>query len=96
MNQKTDEIRISKMVTVVNPEGIHMRPADMLVRMASQFSSDVEVTKDGQSADAKSIMSILMLAADVGSQLEIGASGDDAEEAIEAVARLIESGFSDK
>ena len=96
MNQKTDEIRISKMVTVVNPEGIHMRPADMLVRMASQFSSDVEVTKDGLSADAKSIMSILMLAADVGSQLEIGASGDDAEEAIEAVARLIESGFSDK
>ena len=96
MNQKTDEIRISKMVTVVNPEGIHMRPADMLVRMASQFSSDVEVTKDGQSADAKSIMSILMLAADVGSQLEIGASGDDAEEAIKAVARLIESGFSDK
>ena len=96
MNQKTDEIRIAKTVTVVNPEGIHMRPADMLVRTASQFSSDVEVMKDGQTADAKSIMSILMLAADVGSQLEIGASGDDAEEAIDAMARLIESGFADK
>ncbi len=96
MNQKTDEIRISKTVTVVNPEGIHMRPADMLVRLASQFSSDVEVMKDGQTADAKSIMSILMLAADVGSQLEIGASGGDAEAAIEAMAQLIESGFADK
>jgi len=94
MNQETDEIRISRTVNVVNDEGIHMRPADMFVRLANQFSSDVEVIKNGQTVDGKSIMSILMLGAEAGAQLEIGASGDDAQAAIEALAQLVEGGFA--
>ena len=95
MDQKTDEMRITKTVTVVNPEGIHMRPADMFVRLANQFSSVVEVTKDGQTVDGKSILGILTLSANEGSQIDIGASGDDAELAIAALTHLVEVGFAD-
>ena len=96
MNQKTDEARISKTVTVVNPEGVHMRPAYMFADMANQYSSDIEVTKDGQSVDGKSIMGIMMLAASEGSELTIGAHGDDAEQALVSLSELVASGFAGK
>lgn len=90
-----DDNRISRSVTVVNPEGIHARPADMFVRLANGFSSAIEVSKNGQSVDGKSILGILTLAAEEGTQLEIGASGEDAEKAIEALARLVQDGFAE-
>ena len=65
----------------------------MLVKLASQYESKVEILKDAERADAKSILSILTLAAVQGTELTIEASGSDAREAAEAIADLIRSGF---
>ena len=82
-----------KLVTLVNPQGLHMRPADLLVRKASCFSANVELGKGELKVDGKSILSILTLAAEEGTELKIVAKGSDATEAVEALASLIESGF---
>ena len=70
-----------------------MRPADLFVRMANRFSSTVEVAKGDQKVDGKSILSILMLAAESGAELKVSARGEDAAEAVAALAELVESGF---
>lgn len=74
-----------------------MRPADMFVRVANRFAADVKVAKaphEDQLVDGKSILSILTLAADQGSELIIHAEGaDDASEAVAALVELIASGF---
>ncbi|MCY2986516.1 MAG: HPr family phosphocarrier protein [Planctomycetota bacterium] len=81
----------SRTVTIVNPQGLHARPADAFVRLAHRFVASVAVIKDEQRANGKSILDILMLAAEFGSQLTIEASGGDAEEAVDALALLLES-----
>ena len=90
-----DDNSVSRTVTVVNPEGVHARPADMFARTASRFSSEIQVSKNGQSVDGKSILGILTLAAEEGSQLEIDASGEDAAQAIDALAQLVQAGFTE-
>lgn len=71
-----------------------MRPADMFVRIANRFSADIQVAKGDQLVDGKSILDILTLAADQGSELVVKAHGaDDACEAVTALVELIESGF---
>jgi phosphotransferase system HPr (HPr) family protein len=77
-------------VTVSNAQGLHARPADLFARLANRFDAKVELIKDGQRADGKSILEILSLAATRGSLLTIEARGVDAWEAVEALARLIE------
>lgn len=86
---------VEKRVTLVNSQGLHMRPADMFVRTANRFSSDVQVGKDDRLVDGKSILSILTLAAEQGSELRIVASGEDASKAVDALTELIESGFAE-
>jgi phosphocarrier protein HPr len=86
---------VEKTVTVINPLGIHMRPADMLSRAAGKFQCSIEIEKDGQSIDCKSIMSILTLGARQGTQLFLRANGPDAQQAIEALVELIEQGFDE-
>ncbi len=81
-------------VTVVNPQGLHARPADLFVRLAKQFDADIEIIKDNRRVDGNSILSILTLAAEQGTRLTIRASGRNAEEALEALADLIERGFA--
>jgi phosphotransferase system HPr (HPr) family protein len=84
-------------VIVVNEPGVHTRPASMLASLAARFRSRVTVSDtSAQSVDCKSIMGILMLAAITGTQLTIRAEGDDAEEAVRALVRLIGSGFDEK
>ena len=85
------EVVASRKVTIVNPQGLHARPADKFVRLAHRFAASVAVIKDEQRANGKSILDILMLAAEFGSQLTIEASGGDAEEAVNALALLLES-----
>jgi phosphotransferase system HPr (HPr) family protein len=80
----------SKDVTIANPQGLHARPADLFSRLASRFDSTIEVVKDGQRVDGKSILDILMLAAVEGTTLTIVAMGTDADEAVEALARLLD------
>jgi len=85
---------IEKRARLVNPQGLHMRPADLFVRTANRFSSDVQVSKSSDHfVDGKSILSILTLAAEQGAELTIVAAGDDANDAATALVELIENGF---
>ena len=80
----------SRQVTIVNPEGLHARPAFLFARLASRFTSEVEVLKDGQRVNGKSSLDILMLGADCGAVLWIEARGADAQEAVETLAGLLD------
>jgi phosphocarrier protein HPr len=84
---------VRKTVTVVNRQGLHARPADLFARMASQFDATIQVSKGHDCVDGKSILSILTLAAGEGCQLEIIASGRDADAALAALSELVEQGF---
>jgi phosphocarrier protein len=85
----------SRTVIVTNPQGLHARPADLFVKLASRFESVVEVVKEGERVDGKSILAILTLAAVPGTQLRIEATGPDAEAAISALAELVLRNFDD-
>lgn len=76
----------TRRVTVCHPHGLHLRPAHALVTLAGKFNAVIEIVRDGESADAKSILSIMGLAAEKGVQLEIRATGDDAQTALEALS----------
>jgi phosphocarrier protein HPr len=78
---------------VVNLLGVHARPASALVRLANQFEAAVEIAKGDVRVNCKSIMGVLMLAAEQGSALEFSARGTDAEKAVAALVALVESGF---
>jgi len=82
-------------LTVSNKLGIHARPAALLVQTASRFRSMIKITKGGTEVDGKSIMGILMLAAESGSSLKIVAQGDDEVEAIQEIERLFQKKFDE-
>jgi phosphocarrier protein HPr len=86
---------IEREATIVNQEGLHARPAARIVRLASQFNSEIEIAKDGLGVNGKSIMGVMMLAAECGSSILIRADGPDAEQAVEALAQLVASGFGE-
>ena len=81
--------------TIVNKLGLHARPAMVFVDLASTFQSEVKVSKDDYEVDAKSIMMMMMLAAGKGSELSIVAEGPDAEQAVAALKKLVDSGFDE-
>ena len=72
-----------------------MRPADVIARTASKFQCQIEIEKDGQSIDCKSILGILTLGARQGTQLNIRASGEDAEQAVQELSDLFDRGFDE-
>ena len=82
-------------VEIVNRAGMHARPAAELVKLAGTFAADIRLEKDGMEVNGKSIMGVLMLAAEQGSALTIRARGDDAEEAVEALSALVGRGFDE-
>ncbi len=82
-------------VTVPNKYGLHARPAAELVKLANRFQADVWVGKEGLEVNGKSIMGVLMLAAERGSSLTLRASGDDAEDAVSALESLVAAGFGE-
>lgn len=86
---------VQKVVTVLNPMGIHMRPADLLSRAAGRFQCRIELEKDGQTIDCKSIMSLLTLGAGQGAELNLKADGSDAQAAVDALSELFETGFDE-
>ncbi len=83
-----------KNVVVSNPQGLHARPAELFARLALQFDSTIEVIREDHRVDAKSILHILTLGAVQGTELTLLAEGDDAEAALEALVRLVESDFA--
>jgi phosphocarrier protein HPr len=80
-------------VVLPTENGLHARPATKFVETASKFSCDVTLSKDGMVANGKSVIEILTLAAEQGSHLVICADGDDADEAVQSLSRLVQSGF---
>jgi phosphotransferase system HPr (HPr) family protein len=86
---------ITRVVTVQNPEGLHMRPADKLVRAATNFRCQIELERAGQIADCRSMIGLLTLGAPQGTELTLRAQGPDAPMAIEAISRLFDSQFDD-
>ena len=84
-------------VNVVNPLGLHARAAAQLVRVAGQFRSRITLHRDDSnaSANAKSILSVLALAAAVGTVLRIRAEGEDETDAFDAITKLFEDGFGE-
>jgi phosphocarrier protein HPr len=86
---------IEREATIVNQEGLHARPAAQIVRLASSFNSDVELLKDGVAVNGKSIMGVMMLAAECGSSIVVRADGPDAEQAVNAITRLVAEGFGE-
>lgn len=87
--------KASATVLVTNPQGIHARPADMFVKLAIQFQSTIDVFKDGNRVDGKSILDMLTLAAIAGSELRIEATGPDAQQALDALTELVRQDFGE-
>lgn len=83
-------------VEIVNRAGMHARPASEFVKLAGRFEADIRVAKDGLEVNGKSIMGVLMLAAECGSTIAIRAEGGDADEALAALAALVSRGFEEE
>src|SRR5262249_33253134 len=85
----------SRSVVVNNPQGIHARPAALIVRLAQQYQAKIEFIKDNYRVDGKSILELLTLAAVQGTQLTMEASGPDAQTALDALAELFAGNFAE-
>lgn len=83
-------------VTIANKLGLHARAAAKLVTMASGYSSDIDIARNDQSVNGKSIMGVMMLAASKGTELVIRTSGNDEQEAADNLAKLIAERFGEK
>ncbi len=82
--------------TIVNQRGLHARAAARLAKIAGRFDAEIVVTAGTHSVSALSIMGLLMLGATRGVEVEIRADGAEAEEAVEALVRLITNGFEEE
>ena len=82
-------------VQVVNANGIHARPAVEIVKTAGRFRADITIARDDLEVNAKSIMGVMMLAAECGATVKLRATGADAEQALDALAALIANGFGE-
>lgn len=89
-------MEITEEVVVINSLGLHARPAATLVQKVLQYESDVRIDLNGHTVNAKSIMGLLTLAAAQGSRLLVTCIGDDAQEAIDAIISVFESGFGEE
>jgi phosphocarrier protein len=85
-----------RQVTIQNTLGLHVRPSAEFAGTASKFKSRVSVLKDGQTVNAKSSIDLLTLAAVAGTRLTLRAEGDDADQALDALSKLIESKFGEE
>ena len=86
---------ISKNLTILNKLGLHARAAAKLVALSNNFKSEIILVKDNKSADARSIMKLLMLSASKGSVLEVSITGKDQEEAMNSIEKLFLNGFDE-
>jgi phosphocarrier protein len=87
--------KVVKKMEIKNKLGLHARAAALLVQTVNKFSAQVNFSKDGQTADGRSIMGVLTLAATQGSKLQVEAIGEDAEQAVRAIERLIDKRFNE-
>ena len=87
---------MEKEITVLNVLGLHARPAAMIAKCASKYSSEITVNKSGEIANCKSILGIMTLSAGRGTKLILSAEGDDAEAAVNEISGLFESKFDEE
>jgi phosphocarrier protein HPr len=93
---KKGDVLVEREIQVTNKLGLHARPAAMLVQMASKFKSEIRLKKEDVEANAKSILSVMMLAAEVGSSVIIRAEGEDEEQALETLAKMFHEKFGEE
>ncbi len=82
-------------VQIVNKHGLHARPAAEMVKAASRYKSDITIARDDLEVNGKSIMGVMMLAAEYGASITLRATGPDEDEALEALAVLVSSRFGE-
>ena len=87
---------VERSVQILNKTGLHARPAAEIVKTSARFQSDVTLVRDDMEVNGKSIMGVMMLAAECGSTLVLRAEGSDANEALEALAALILNKFGER
>ncbi|WP_176085108.1 HPr family phosphocarrier protein [Martelella sp. HB161492] len=86
----------SRELTIINRRGLHARASAKFVQTVERFDAHVTVSKDGMSVGGTSIMGLMMLAAGIESQIVVSASGPDADEALDAIASLVECRFGEE
>jgi phosphocarrier protein NPr len=86
----------SKTVTIVNQLGLHARAATKLAQLCQKFDARIELQQEGRTADASSVLALLMLASSKGKTVEVVTHGNQAEAALTSVVQLIESGFDEE
>ncbi len=91
-----DALETERTVTIRNKYGIHARPAAEFVKLANRFQAGITVSKDDLDVNGKSIMGVMMLAAEYGSEVTIRATGEDAAAAVDQLALLIENRFGEE
>ena len=87
---------VERTVQIMNKNGLHARPAAEIVKVSAKFRSEIMLVKDGMEVNGKSIMGVMMLAAECGSSIGLRAEGEDAEAALDALAALIANKFGER
>ncbi|MGQ7842974.1 HPr family phosphocarrier protein [Granulosicoccus sp. 3-233] len=87
---------IQQELEIINKLGLHARAAAKLVKLSSSFAASIDIEKDGQRVNSKSIMGVMMLAASMGSKVTVSADGEDEEDALAAVVDLINRRFDEE
>ncbi|WP_404418606.1 HPr family phosphocarrier protein [Brevundimonas vesicularis] len=86
---------VTATLNICNTRGLHARASAKFVKLASSFESEIHVTRDGVTVDARSIMGLLMLGAGIGCSIDVSAEGPDAAEAMEALTDLVARKFDE-
>jgi phosphocarrier protein len=87
---------LERSVQILNKNGLHARPAAEIVKVSGKYKSDITLIREGMEVNGKSIMGVMMLAAECGATLVLRAEGDDAEAALDALAGLIQNKFGER
>lgn len=89
-------VSFKRTLQIVNPRGLHARASRKLAELALKYDAQVLVRREDGEADATSLMDLMMLGAGIGSEIEVEAQGLQAEEAMTAIAALVEDGFGER
>jgi phosphocarrier protein len=87
---------VERTVQILNKNGLHARPAAEIVKLAAKYRSEITISRDGTEVNGKSIMGVMMLAAECGASIVLRADGEDAEQAVDAIAALIANKFGER
>ena len=88
--------KVSARVIIPNKRGLHARASAKVVEASARFQSEIHIIKDGTAVNGRSIMGLMMLAASIGSQVEITAEGPDQDEALRAILALVDAKFGEE